>query len=699
MVLCTTVVLFSILYFISDVLYLKGFEKLERQSAEENTGRVADALSAKFSALDTLCYDWAAWDDTYEYAQNQNSDFIDTNLGDETFVYTDLNLIIILNSTGQIVYQKAFDLIDLKEIAISDDLQNYLSEGQLIYHSSIEDKTSGIILLSNLPMLTVSRPIVTSHAEGPSTGTIIMGRFLDSGVIDALSETTHLPLTLLPLTYASLPTDLNVAIKASDSTKSIFVKTLSKDSIAGYILVEDLDGAPAFVFQVDMPRLIYAQGQKTLSYLHAYLLFSSVIFCLVLILVFRKTVLTRLAALSNSVNGIGLESNVSRRVSISGKDELSSLAANINGMLESMEKSDAAVRSQKGFIDHILANIPNAILVIDKSQSVILANNAFTRMFGLDTSSLEGMKISSIPILGKLKAELMKFPDGQSSDARTELQYRSNGLYKTLSVSYTRMKEEELLLIIFTDITTERERQERLYLTDRLVSVGEMASGIAHELNNPLSSILGLSELLTEEDLPDNIREDVTTLNSEAQRAAGIVKNMLSFTRNHASVKQPTQMNKVVDDVLKLRAYYRMVNNITVECKLDPELPEIMADYFQMQQVLLNIVLNAEQVMAESHGKGTLKITSEKVGGMVRLSFSDDGPGIAQENLSRVFDPFFTTKEVGKGTGLGLSICYGIVTAHNGLIYAQSDIGKGATFIVELPIEYSPAKEALDGKQ
>jgi len=226
-----------------------------------------------------------------------------------------------------------------------------------------------------------------------------------------------------------------------------------------------------------------------------------------------------------------------------------------------------------------------------------------------------------------------------------------------------------------------------------------MASGIAHELNNPLASIIGLSEMLTEEDLPDNIREDVTTLNSEAQRAAGIVKNMLSFARNHTSVKQPTQMNKVVEDVLKLRAYYRMVNNITVERKLDPELPDIMADYFQMQQVFLNIILNAEQSMAESHGKGTLKITTEKVGRMVRLTFSDDGPGIPQQNLSRVFDPFFTTKEVGKGTGLGLSICYGIVTAHNGRIYAQSDFGKGATFIVELPIEYYPEQGTLDGNQ
>jgi signal transduction histidine kinase len=278
--------------------------------------------------------------------------------------------------------------------------------------------------------------------------------------------------------------------------------------------------------------------------------------------------------------------------------------------------------------------------------------------------------------------------DSSDPESKTELQYRGNGLRKTLTVSFTRMKEDTLFLIIFTDITTEMDRQDRLYLTDRLASVGEMASGIAHELNNPLSSIVGLSELLTEEELSDTIREDVTTINSEARRAASVVKNMLSFARKHTASKQAVQMNQVIDDVLKLRAYHWRVNNINVETDLDRNLPNVLADYFQMQQVFLNIILNAEQSMVESHGKGTLKITSELVDKMVRLTFTDDGMGIAPQNVSRIFDPFFTTKEVGNGTGLGLSICFGIVTSHGGRVYANSEAGRGATFIVELPAQF-----------
>jgi len=145
-------------------------------------------------------------------------------------------------------------------------------------------------------------------------------------------------------------------------------------------------------------------------------------------------------------------------------------------------------------------------------------------------------------------------------------------------------------------------------------------------------------------------------------------------------------IHNIIQKVLELRAYEQKVSNIEVNTRFAPDLPEITADGFQLQQVFINIIINAEHFMIEAHQRGTLTITTEWVGDIIRASFADDGPGIAKENLGHLFDPFFTTKEVGKGTGLGLSICYGIITEHGGRIYAESELGKGATFIVELPI-------------
>ncbi|MBA7664702.1 Adaptive-response sensory-kinase SasA [subsurface metagenome] len=239
---------------------------------------------------------------------------------------------------------------------------------------------------------------------------------------------------------------------------------------------------------------------------------------------------------------------------------------------------------------------------------------------------------------------------------------------------------------LIRDITERKRMEGQLIITDRLASIGELSSGIAHELNNPLTSVIGFSELLLDKDVPDDVKEDLEVINREAKRTAGVVRNLLTFARKHEAEKKPVDIHNIIQKVLELRAYEQKVSNIEVNTRFAPDLPEITADGFQLQQVFINIIINAEHFMIEAHRRGTLTITTERVGDIIRASFADDGPGIAKENLGHLFDPFFTTKEVGKGTGLGLSICYGIITEHGGRIYAESKLGKGATFVVELPI-------------
>ncbi len=250
------------------------------------------------------------------------------------------------------------------------------------------------------------------------------------------------------------------------------------------------------------------------------------------------------------------------------------------------------------------------------------------------------------------------------------------------------------------NITERKRMEEQLMLTDRLASIGELASGIAHELNNPLTSVIGFSQLLLEEDIPQNLKEDVGTIYSEAQRASAIVKNLLTFARKHAPMRQLSQVNNILEDVLKLRAYEQKVNNIELEKRFATDLPEIMVDYFQMQQVFLNLIVNAESAMLEANGRGKMVITTGRHNHTVKVTITDNGPGIAKENLRRVFDPFFTTKEVGKGTGLGLSICHGIVAGHGGRIYAEGTVNEGAAFVVELPLDgNSGARRERHGKR
>jgi signal transduction histidine kinase len=221
----------------------------------------------------------------------------------------------------------------------------------------------------------------------------------------------------------------------------------------------------------------------------------------------------------------------------------------------------------------------------------------------------------------------------------------------------------------------------------RLATVGELVSGVAHELNNPLTGIYGLSQLLTSKrGLDPTVKEHVDTIGSEAGRAVRIVKNLLSFARGGSGERAYTSINEPIEAVFDLRKYSLMVNNIELQTDLQPGLPMTMADPYKIQQVTLNLMVNAEQAMEEAGVGDYLRVSTETSGDTLRLVVSDNGPGVAEQDIAKLFDPFFTTKEPGKGTGLGLSICYGIVRDHGGTLSVENESPHGARFTVELPI-------------
>jgi PAS domain S-box-containing protein len=241
---------------------------------------------------------------------------------------------------------------------------------------------------------------------------------------------------------------------------------------------------------------------------------------------------------------------------------------------------------------------------------------------------------------------------------------------------------------------TERKRAEeerlelerKVQINGRLASIGEMAAGIAHEINNPLTPILGFADMLLKRDLPEDVKDDLQIIRDSARRTADVTRRLLLFARQSKPMRTLCNINEVVETTLQLRAYHLKTNNIKVITELDPELPQTMADAGQLQQAVLNLIMNAEYAMTQTHGGGNLLIKTEKKDNIIRVLVKDDGVGISKENMERLFQPFFTTKKVSEGTGLGLSVCHGIVAEHNGRIYAESKVGKGATFIVELPV-------------
>jgi two-component system NtrC family sensor kinase len=266
----------------------------------------------------------------------------------------------------------------------------------------------------------------------------------------------------------------------------------------------------------------------------------------------------------------------------------------------------------------------------------------------------------------------------------------SDGKIRQFSISLSPMRDEQggihSVVVMMTDITDATDLQSKLIHTEKLAALGQLVSGVAHEVNNPLAAIVGFTDLLLEDPqiLPE-AKDELRVILQEAQRTRVIVQNLLSFARQMPPQQEPVEINSLLQQTLKLRSYDLVNHGVELTENLEKNLPLVVGDSHQLQQVFLNILNNAYDAVREVKRSGRIEIATARRDGHLEILFQDNGPGIAHPE--RIFDPFFTTKEVGKGTGLGLSICYGIVRSHRGEIAARNNAdGVGCTFVLRLPV-------------
>ena len=373
----------------------------------------------------------------------------------------------------------------------------------------------------------------------------------------------------------------------------------------------------------------------------------------------------------------------------------------VEDITERKRMEETLRQREQGYLLLLESTFEGMIVVDAETMKVVFGNRRASKMFGFDPILGDGIGLNILDLIHPEDREAVVrgvVEDLQTLERRKKYEVRAktrDGREIWVDALATRIEfQGRLAILLSMKDVTERKRveeekrrlEEQIQLAGRLAAVGELAAGVAHELNNPIAAIRGFAQLLNgRKDVDEATKKDLSTIYSEAQRVSKITQNLLTFARKHEPEKRLISMNEAVEKTLELRAHQMTMNNIELVLELDAELPLTMADSHQMQQVFLNIINNAEQAMVEAHGKGRLEVKTEKAGGLIRITFSDDGPGIPEENLERIFDPFFTTKEVGKGTGLGLSICYGLVAAHGGHIHVRSNLGGGATFVVEIP--------------
>lgn len=374
---------------------------------------------------------------------------------------------------------------------------------------------------------------------------------------------------------------------------------------------------------------------------------------------------------------------------------LSTLAGQLAVTIENARLFQQVARGEKDW-ENTFQAITDGIAIYDTELTVLRANPALAKLLDTTPEALVGKRCYEV--LSHCEGpETASCPHRRAMETRepTSIEVEEPRLNRTLQIFSFPIFDEggdfKGTVHTIRDSTEEKLLRAQLLQTEKLAAIGRLVSGVAHELNNPLTSVMGYAQLLQTADVSQEIKDDLRSIYQEAQRSAKIIENLLTFARKEKTEKRYTNINQVLSDILQLRAYQLKVDNIELLRQLDEHVPSTMAAPHQLQQVFLNLINNAHQAMLDYRGEGRLIVRSETDDDVIRVQVIDNGPGIAEDTLRNIFDPFFTTKEVGQGTGLGLSIAFGIVQEHGGRIWAESEVGKGTTFTVELPIVQRPS--------
>ncbi len=381
------------------------------------------------------------------------------------------------------------------------------------------------------------------------------------------------------------------------------------------------------------------------------------------------------------INAFGMYDSLGRLVQIRG------LMLDVTGL----HTYQSELQRERDFSGKILSNTQSLILVSDTAGLISYANRRWYEA-GFEQRELLGRPLLELAAPGYVRplAEALQtiLLGGQVDNLELQIM-RGNGQAGQFSVNLSPMRDEQKninsIVVVMTDITDSAELRGKLVHAEKMAAVGQLVSGVAHEVNNPLTAILGFADLLLENpDLPETARKDLRVILQEAQRTKQIVQNLLSFARQMPPQRNAVQLNLILRRTIQLRSYDFNSHGVDIVEQLDEGIPDVNGDAHQLQQVFLNILNNAYDAVHEIGRPARIEITTAKAGNAVEVSFRDNGYGISHPD--RIFDPFFTTKEVGKGTGLGLSICYGIVKEHGGEILCHNNTdGQGATFIVRFP--------------
>ncbi|MDD3147639.1 MAG: CHASE4 domain-containing protein [Candidatus Riflebacteria bacterium] len=667
-------------YLLRNYLIIPEFIALEQKEADKDMGAIADALHHEAFHLQQLAGDWAAWDDMYEYVIRPTQSFASSNFRHESLTASGIDIVCVCDLNRKLIWGSAFDPAQKQIVAIPELSQQALLNDAALFSLNNSDNVTGFMSTENGLILVSAHQILTSAKTGPPRGTVILGRFLKSTIIENLAGQTRVQFKVKP--QKELTATESALLAKLQKNEFLYDKT-DPAMIIGFQRLDELQGLPAMLIEAKLPREILTQGKSIASVASTAIIAAMAIICVFLIL------WVTLFKAENQQRQKQIESLVEMRTT-------------------ELKESEERLRT-------IINATPDIICLKDSEGRWLLANQAVLELFCLTGIDYRGKTATTLAdstnpvlresILASSNTDEHTWQHGSILRCIESISGMgaTTRIFDVIKIPVFHADGRRKALIVFgRDVTCEKSLHEKLQRAEKMEAIGMMAGGVAHDLNNILSGIIGYPELLLMQ-IPQSeskIRRMIEGIRDSGKRASEIVADLLTVARGVVATRETKNVNNLILEYLdspeckKLKTSHPKVEILT---DLDDDLFNISCSPVHIKKCLMNLVTNASESIKE-RGKVTIATRNFYIneasaethnlpeGDYVVVKVTDTGSGISPEDISRIFEPFYTKKVMGRsGTGLGLAVVWNTVQNHAGSVFVTSS-QDGSTFEMFFPV-------------